>query len=333
MSHAMGEPCYVVEPLPPDATPVPNGLPVFKLNYENDDDGFRRLGKDSFLTFTAPNDGTYLVRVSDVRGFQGPDYKYTLTARPVKPDFEVKIGGRDAKVPAGSGKTFTVDLNRIDDFDGEVRVELVGTPPPGFTISSPLVIERDLFRAEGVVSSDRDAVQPTAEQLDQLKFRAIGEIGGRQVEKEIGTLGKIKLEKPPKIAIRLAADSATKADLDAKADSPAVQEIVLEAGKSMPARLFLERNGFKERLNVDVNNLPFGVIVANLGLNGLMVPAKETEWQFFFDVAPWTPETTCWIHAVAQVEGNQSSPPIRLRIVNPKSSLSTKLSGTKDSNN
>jgi hypothetical protein len=86
----------------------------------------------------------------------------------------------------------------------------------------------------------------------------------------------------------------------------------------MPARLFFERHGFDDRLNVDLNNLPFGVIVANLGLNGLMVPAKETEWQFFFDVAPWTPETTCWIHAVARTEGNQASPPIKLRIVRPK---------------
>src|SRR5690606_33136432 len=101
-----------------------------------------------------------------------------------------------------------------------------------------------------------------------------------------------------------------------------------EAGKTMPARLFFQRDGFDDRLNVDLNNLPFGVIVANLGLNGLMVPAKETEWQFHFEVAPWTPETTCWIHAVARAEGNQTSPPIKLRILRPKSAPAERLTST-----
>lgn len=314
MSHAMGENCYVVEPLPADTSPPPNGLPVFKLNFENDDDGFRRLGKDSHLAFTAPADGDYWIRVSDVRGFQGKEFKYQLIARAPKPDFNVKIEGRNAKIARGSGKTFTVQVERLDDFDGQVRVELAGDPPPGITISSPLTIERGLFQAEGVVFAEAGAEQPTADQLESLKFRAIADIGGREVVKEIGTLGKLKLEKSPKIAIRLGPDSATK-EIMAQPATAAVQEIVLEAGKTMPARLFLERNGFRDRLEVDVKNLPFGVIVANLGLNGLMVPAKETQWQFHFDVAPWTPETTCWIHAVAEAEGKQSSAPIKLRIV------------------
>jgi hypothetical protein len=327
MAHAMGEPCYVVEPLPPDATPVPNGLPVFKLNYENDDDGFRRFGKDSRLTFTAPADGQYLVRVSDVRGFHGPEYKYQLTGRPLKPDFTAKIGGRDPKIAAGSGKAFTVEVDRADDFEGEVRFELMGDLPPGINISSPLVVQPGLYQAEGVVFANRNAEQPTPAQLEQLKLRAVSRIGGREVAKEVGTLGKIKLEKQPKITVRLVPDSATKPDF--AAEPTADQEIVLEAGKTMPARLFFERDGFNDRLNVDLNNLPFGVIVANLGLNGLMVPAKETEWQFHFDVAPWTPESICWIHAVARAEGNQASPPIKLRIVRAKAPQTEQLRSAK----
>ena len=72
LAHALGEPCYVVEPHPPGTKLVANGLPVFSLYYENDDDAHRELGKDSRLFFTAPADGEYLVKVKDVRGFQGP---------------------------------------------------------------------------------------------------------------------------------------------------------------------------------------------------------------------------------------------------------------------
>ena len=59
------------QPHPPGTKLIPNGLPVFTLFYENDDDGERELGTDSRLLFTAPADGTYLVRVTDSRGIGG----------------------------------------------------------------------------------------------------------------------------------------------------------------------------------------------------------------------------------------------------------------------
>ena len=85
LAHALNEPCYVVQPHPPGTTLVANGLPVFSVYYENDDDAHRELGKDSRLFFTAPADGEYLVKVKDVRGFQGPEFRYTLTVREPPP--------------------------------------------------------------------------------------------------------------------------------------------------------------------------------------------------------------------------------------------------------
>ena len=70
LAHALGEPCYVVAPHPPGTKLVANGLPVFSLYYENDDDAHRELGKDSRLFFTAPADGDYLVKVKDAAGFR-----------------------------------------------------------------------------------------------------------------------------------------------------------------------------------------------------------------------------------------------------------------------
>ena len=101
VTHALHEPCYIVQPLPPGTVAPPNGLPTFLIHYENDDESQRRYGNDSYLSFEAPEDGEYLVRVEDVRGFQGQDYKYELQVRHPKPDFEVTLHGRDPSVPQG----------------------------------------------------------------------------------------------------------------------------------------------------------------------------------------------------------------------------------------
>ena len=79
--HAVEEPCFVVEPHPPGAKLNSTGLPIIPLYYANDDDGHRQLGSDSRITFTAPADGAYLVRVRDARGAGGDRYAYRLTVR------------------------------------------------------------------------------------------------------------------------------------------------------------------------------------------------------------------------------------------------------------
>ena len=75
---------------------APNGLPVFQVNYTNDDDSLREFGSDSRMFFYTPKDSDYIVRVSDVRGFGGDRYVYRLVIRDSKPDFNVSVGGFDA---------------------------------------------------------------------------------------------------------------------------------------------------------------------------------------------------------------------------------------------
>ena len=118
---------------------MPNGLPVFRVNYENDDESARRIGVDSQLLFTAPAEGDYLVRLTDVRGFGGSDFHYTLTARDQRPDFKTSIGGGGPKVSPGSGREVTFSVERYEGFEGAVRVDL-GNLPPGFTATTPVEI-------------------------------------------------------------------------------------------------------------------------------------------------------------------------------------------------
>ena len=66
-------------------------MPVFQIDYVNDDGGTRFGGKDSRLHFEAPADGTYFLRLSDVRGLEGERFAYRLTAREPAPDYSHRL--------------------------------------------------------------------------------------------------------------------------------------------------------------------------------------------------------------------------------------------------
>ncbi|MBC8326274.1 MAG: hypothetical protein H8E27_11685 [Verrucomicrobia subdivision 3 bacterium] len=149
LAHPLGQFAYIVEPLAAGITPPANGLPTFPVYFENDDDSQRRLGKDSKLTFTAPQDGEFIARVSDVRGAQGKDHKYTLTIRPRRPNFSVSLSGI-ADVPKGSGREFSVRAVRMDHFNGPIRVDITDVPA-GFRVTTPLTIEAGQTQAYGAV--------------------------------------------------------------------------------------------------------------------------------------------------------------------------------------
>jgi WD40 repeat protein len=200
--HPNFEPVYVVEPHPPGTKLPDNGLPVFPIYYSNDDDSQRKLGRDSRLLFTAPADGSYLVRVTDVRGASGDRYVYRLTVREPKPDFNVTLSGADPAVNAGSGKRFKLSVDRLDYFDGEVRVDISGLPP-GFIATTPIVIQAGHLEAQGVINALGAAPQPSEQNRSTAKITATALIDGREVAKPVGSLGQIKLAGAPKLLVHL----------------------------------------------------------------------------------------------------------------------------------
>jgi hypothetical protein len=296
---------YIVEPYAPGTRLADNGLPVFPVYYSNDDDACRKLGRDSRLTFTAPADGDYLVRVSDTRGYSGPEFKYSLTVRRPKPDFAVSLNPRLFKVPAGGGERLIVSLDRIDDFEGEVRVEFSGVPK-GYHLTSPLVIEQGHLEARGTINADPDAKPAGAEAWKALKVAAVANIAGHEVVKRVAP-PEVALLPPPRLVARLRPDPPGDS-----AGSP--EAIVIEPGQSVTALLQIERRGYTGELRFEVENLPHGVIVDNIGLNGIMVRAGENERQVYLTAAKWVRPTERLIHAVADREGAQTSRPISLRV-------------------
>ena len=321
MSHPLQAPCYIVEPHPPGSQLIPNGLPVFRLYYENDDDGWRRWGADSRLQFTAPRDGTYFVRVTDVRGFHGADYKYKLTIRRRAPDFRVTLNGANPTINAGSGKEFHVVVERRDGFDGPVSVDIDGLPP-GFHATSPVVIEAGQDIAFGVINADADAPALTADNAKATQVKATATINGADRTHAVNNLGQIKLAAKPKVLVHIEPVDSSASATEVAGEQPRVPwELTIAPGQTVAARVRVERNGFKGRISLGNDdsgrNLPHGVYVDNIGLNGLLIVEGQNERTFFITAAKWVPETTRLFHLMARVEGNQTSWPVLLKVRQP----------------
>jgi mono/diheme cytochrome c family protein len=316
-SHALQEPCYIVEPHPPGTKLIPNGLPVFPIYYENDDDASRQLGSDSRLTFTAPANGDYFVRVSDVRGTSGPEFKYELTVRPAKPDFSIRLDGNKPSVQAGSGKEFKFVTDRLDGFQGAIQIA-VENMPAGFQVSQPLVIEAGQFITYASINAAPDAKEPTPEDVKKIKVIATAMVNGKEVSKDVGGFAELMLAAAPKILVAIGPDEGDAAKVEAPTfGTPNPLELTIAPGETITARVHIQRNNdFNGRVGFEAiaHNLPHGIIVDNVGLSGLLIVEGKTQRQFYLTAADWVPEQTRVFHLRSKEEGGQTSWPIILHV-------------------
>ncbi|MEZ6088898.1 MAG: c-type cytochrome domain-containing protein [Pirellulaceae bacterium] len=316
-SHALGEPAYIVRPLAPEDEPLPNGLPVFKVYYSNDDDPQRRAGSDSRLQFVSPADGEYLVRVDDARGFGGDDFAYSLTIRHPQPNFDIAVTAKDLVLRRGVGAEFTVRAARRDGFEGPIQIEIENLPE-GFRATTPLWIEKGQFEAVGTITALPTAKSPEAD-APPVQLIASAELGDSEIRKPAETLGKLEVNDTDSLLLHL-----VPMELDQPIEwTPASEpfELVIHPGETVSAKIIAEREDFKDRIEFgredSGRNLPHGVYVDNIGLNGLMIPEGQTEREFFITAAPWVPETDRLFHLRATVKGRPTSWPMLLKVRKP----------------
>ena len=159
-AHAADQGFYKVQIANAGTKFSPNGLPQVRLYYRNDDGG-PGFGKDSLIHFTAPADGDYLLRLSDVRGQGGDAFAYRLTARAPRPDFRLSVNPRNPNVPAGGAVPVTVTAFRMDGFEGPIDVAMEDLPA-GFhankcTIAAGQMSTTLLLRADANATLERAA--------------------------------------------------------------------------------------------------------------------------------------------------------------------------------
>lgn len=315
VTHALGEPCYIVEPHAPGSEIVPNGLPVFRLNYQNDDSAKRNLGADSKLTFTAPNDGEYLVRIRDVRGDESDKHTYQMVIRPRQQDFAATLQTKDPAVNVGCAKEFRITVNRTDDYDGPIRVDISGLPP-GYTSTSPLTIQAGQNDTFGVLMAAADAPALTPENAKASKLTATAMINGQEVTHDVNNFGEIKSAEAPKVTLKIVAAEGG-AQVVAPAEGGPLQ-VDIEPGQTIMLKVQVTRNGYEGNVPFgnegSGRNLPHGLIVDHIGLNGLLILEKQAERNFFISAAKWVPEQDRLFHLKTDVEGGQAAAPVLIRV-------------------
>jgi hypothetical protein len=313
-SHSLDEPCYVVQPYPLGSSIAANGLPIFTVNYQNDDSGDRKIGRDSRLTFTAPADGRFVVKVTDTRGWGGERFVYSLSIREPKPDFSVKLAGMNPTVMPGASVGFSFRAERTDDFDDPIQIDLTGLPA-GYWASSPLIIEA----GHDLISGSLHAMPDAKADADWSKLKMTAK--GKNITHDAGTFGKVTLGAAPKFIIVMEPDVGGKAVMREIKDETRPLEITLVPGQTVKAWIRAVRQGNDGIINLDVHGLPHGVIVDDIGLNGVQIREKENERPIFFRAANWVKDQDKLIHAALSSARNehdsaalQTSFPILMKI-------------------
>src|SRR6187401_1459463 len=104
----------------------------------------------------------------------------------------------------------------------------------------------------------------------------------------------------------MAPDLAGQPAGDGKYASQKPYEITIAPGTSVSCWLRVDRHGDEALIALDVENLPHGVIVDNIGLNGVQIRAGENEREVFLTCSKWVPEQDRLIHVVnGNARGNE----------------------------
>ncbi len=301
--HPMGQPMYKVEIHPPGTVFPPGGVPAQTLTYSNDDGG-PSFAKDSRVTFDVPADGDYLVRVEDVRGMGGEAFGYHLVLRRPKPSFRVDLSTENPNIPRGGTTLVSLNVNRIDGFDMpiEVRAEHL---PPGIT-SMPVVIESD--ELSGILALTAEASAPA---FSPPTWRVIARAHANPSWMKATSAGAQEIDPGGPSGGWITVMPQPNLQFTAR---PARVEI--RPGQQVTMTLAVERTpAFKGRVPIDVKNLPQGVRVLNIGLNGVLITEVQTERTVSLIAEPWARPMVRSFYAVGKAESagtEESSAPIEL---------------------
>ena len=301
-AHALNSAAYKVEVHSPGKLFPPNGMPVVQLNHANDDGG-PGFDSDSRILFDVPADGRYVVRLRDVRGLGGDDFVYRLVIRPRQEDFRVSLDPENPNVFDGGSLPVTVNVERIDGFNGPIDVRLEGLPD-GITATTTRV-QSDFFNAVLTLTAAADAPDPEGDAGLKLKVIGSARVGEQIVERtSTPAFGahQVSITNAPDLLVRVEPTSAT-----------------IRHGEELRFTAHIERrNDLKARIPVDVLNLPHGLRVIDVGLNGVLINENETSRSFVVHCDPWAEPGPVTFYAAGKIEakGNErhASPPIQLEV-------------------
>jgi hypothetical protein len=298
--HAINTPVYRAEILPPGVSYPPNSLPVFQLTWRNDDGG-PGYGADSKLDFVAPADGDYILHLKDVRGLEGPGYAYRLSVQDAHPDYRLEAEPDNPNVPRGGSVPVSVTADRLPGYEGPIEIEVQGLPP-GVTAGQAII---PAGQTSTVVALSAGPNSLAGAFPSPIKIVGHASVDGSDLVRranEDAPLQFASVIPPPDVLV-----------------TTEPQQLTIQPGKAVTVTLHVQRqNGFKGRVPCSVENLPPGVRVVNVGLNGVLVTESQSSRTFTLRAEGWAKPITQPIYVVGKVESNSPtkhlSAPILLHV-------------------
>ena len=158
--------------------------PAEQVLMVNDD----AINADARIDWNFEEAGKYSIAIRDLNNQGGDTYPYRLNIRPLEPDCELSIITLDIfnrpspamdnpRVSRGSSVTLQVDVTRLDQFAGPIRL-LCPELPKTFDVS-PTIIGADQNRAMLSITAPSDA--PLG--LMPVTIVGVCAVGGRQIER------------------------------------------------------------------------------------------------------------------------------------------------------
>jgi hypothetical protein len=247
---------------------------------------------------------------------EGADFAYRLTIRDEAPDFRLRAEPANPNIPRGGSIPVTVSLDAIRAFDGPIKIAVKGLPK-GIS-ASEAVIPPGQTSTMVVLSAASDAATDTPSAPIEVVGRAV--VNGRDL------IRMANGDMPSTQALQLASITPPP-DVVVTTDS---SDVSLEPGKEITVTLHVERhNNFKGRVPCSIENLPPGVRVVNVGLNGVLVTEAQSSRTFTLRAEEWAQPVKQPIFVVGMVESNaptlHPSAPLLLQVGADKQTASAPM--------
>ena len=186
------------------------------------------------------------------------------------------------------------------------------------------MIQSGHLEAKGTINADANAAQPNETNAAMTKISATANLSGYTVTKDVNDLGKIKLGEKPKLFVALEPYDENQTNFVERAVTDKPLEITIAPGQSLPVWLKIKRNGFDDRVSFGVENLPHGVIVDNIGLNGVLIPKEQSQRRIFLTAAKWVSDVDRLAFAQAKEGENPTSLPLLIHVRKAGTQVSSK---------
>ncbi len=296
--HPKAQTIQKVALYPPGTSFPPGGAKPITVYSLNDD--APGIGQDASLSFTPPGDGNYHVRIRDARGLGDPQNVYHLVVRHPHPDFTVSLSTENPNIPRGGSTVLTVNVSRLDGFEGPIAID-VEDLPPGITATSAMV-ERGHHSADLLLTASDEAPTFSAPTW-RLVAQSSDPDSGQTLRHELDPGGS----RAGWITVTPSGDLKVSTDQN---------RVVVRPGGIARMAFQVERSeAFNGRVPIDVRNLPHGVRVLDIGLNGVLITEDRTDRTITLYAEPWVKPTERPFFGVARVEAagiNYSTPQITL---------------------